>query len=212
MDGVKPAALPARPGVPRMHAVGRWLGVRGRYPAQVGALAITYYLAARLGYELEFAGPVAAIVWLPVGVAIAFLYLGGVGLWPGVVLGDLLSNDYGALPLGAALGQTIGNLLEVLVAVVLMRRLLGRASPLSSVPALARMLAALAAGTIVSASVGTTSLRLGGVITGDEWAHVWRTWWLGDFAGALIVVPLAVAWVRADEHGGWRGRPVEAAF
>ena len=31
-----------------------------------------YYGAAKLGYELEFAGPVAAIVWLPAGVAIAF--------------------------------------------------------------------------------------------------------------------------------------------
>ena len=47
---------------------------------------------------MEFAGPVAAIVWLPVGVAIAFLYLGGLGLWPGVLVGDLLVNDYSALP------------------------------------------------------------------------------------------------------------------
>src|SRR3954447_26784245 len=114
MDGVKPAALPARPGVPRMHAVGRWLGVRGRYPAQVGALAITYYLAARLGYELEFAGPVAAIVWLPVGVAISFLYLGGVGLWPGVLVGDLLVNDYSALPVGSAGRPHVGKPLQSL--------------------------------------------------------------------------------------------------
>jgi signal transduction histidine kinase len=133
-------------------------------------------------------------------------------LWPGVVIGDLLANDYGALPVGSALGQTAGNLLEVLVAVLLMRRLVGRASPLSSVPGLAGMVAALAAGTAVSATVGTVSLRLGGVITADEWPHIWRTWWLGDFSGALIVVPLAVAWFRADEHGGRRGRPVEAGI
>ena len=31
------------------------------------ALAITYYVAAQVGYAFEFAGPVAAIVWLPVG-------------------------------------------------------------------------------------------------------------------------------------------------
>ena len=36
-------------------------------------LAIAYYAAARLGYALEFAGPVAAIVWLPVGVGISGL-------------------------------------------------------------------------------------------------------------------------------------------
>ncbi len=25
---------------------------------------------------------------------------------------------------------------------------------------------------------------------------VWRTWWLGDFTGALVIVPLAIAWSR----------------
>src|SRR4051812_38217536 len=142
------------------------------------ALPAVYYASAKLGYALEFAGPVAAIVWLPVGVAIAFLYLGGIQLWPGVVLGDLLSNDYSTLPLGAALGQTIGNLLEVLVAVLLLRRLIGRASPLSSVPALARMLAALAAGTLVSATVGTISLRAGGGLPPGARGPGLRPWWV----------------------------------
>src|SRR4051812_44428615 len=156
--------------------------------AALVALPAAYYASAKVGYALGFAGPVAAIVWLPVGVAIAFLYLGRMALWPGVVIGDLLSNDYGALPLGSALGQTAGNLLEVLVAAFLMRRLIGRASPLSSVGTLTRMLGALAAGTLLSATVGTVALRLGGVIEANAWAHIWRTWWLGDFAGALIVV------------------------
>jgi signal transduction histidine kinase len=176
------------------------------------ALPAAYYGSAKLGYALDFAGPVAAIVWLPVGVAIAFLYLGGLHLWPGVVVGDLLANDYMAMPLGSALGQTVGNLLEVLVAVLLIRRLVGPASPLGSVSNLVRMLVALAAGTMVSATVGTLSLRLGGVVSQDAWAQVWRTWWLGDLSGALVVVPLGIAWFRADEHGGWRGRPAEAAL
>src|SRR5690349_14711520 len=94
-----------------------------RQLAALVALPLVYYGAAKLGYALDFAGPVAAIVWLPVGVAIAFLYLGGLVLLPGVLVGDLLSNDYAALPLGSALGQTVGNLLEVVVAVLLMRRL-----------------------------------------------------------------------------------------
>src|SRR5215211_8603172 len=91
-------------------------GLRGPHVAGVVALAGAYYAAANLGYELEFAGPVAAIVWLPAGVAISFLSLGGLRLWPGVLVGDLLANDYSALPLGSALGQTVGNMLEVLVA------------------------------------------------------------------------------------------------
>ena len=99
-----PDVVAGRVGAPRQY--GR---ERLAYPLAVVALAAAYYGAAQVGYALEFAGPVAAVVWLPVGVGIAFLYLGGPALWPGVLLGDLLANDYGVLPLGTALGQTCGT-------------------------------------------------------------------------------------------------------
>src|SRR6478736_4735939 len=94
-----------------------------RYVAGVAALAVLYYGAAQVGYALDFAGPVAAIVWLPVGVGVSFLYLGGLRFWPGVLIGDLLANDYAALPLGSALAQTTGNVLEALVAAIVLHRL-----------------------------------------------------------------------------------------
>jgi signal transduction histidine kinase len=180
--------------------------------AGVLTLAGAYYAAAKVGYELEFAGPVAAIVWLPAGVAIAFLSLGGLRLWPGVLVGDLLANDYSALPLGSALGQTVGNMLEVLVAALLIRRLLARGSPLDSLGGLARLLAAIVAGTAISATVGPLSLWAGGVIAGDALPEVARTWWLGDAAGALILIPLALAWYQPPPRGWPRARAVEAVL
>jgi signal transduction histidine kinase len=183
---------------------------RVRYVLWVVALAATYYGAAQLGYALDFAGPVAAILWLPAGFGIAGLYVGGLRFWPGVLVGDLLANDYAVLPLGSALGQTCGNVIEMLVATVLLRRLVPRGSPLDSVGALGRMLVAIAAGTVVSATVGPLSLLAGDVITRDDFPDVWRTWWLGDSAGALVVVPLVIAW--SGPLPGWsRGRAVEAA-
>ena len=199
-------------GADRSAVATRPLLARARYVAGVGILALAYYGAARIGYALEFAGPVAAIVWLPVGVAISFLYLGGVGLWPGVVLGDLLANDYSTLPIGSALGQTLGNLSEILIATILLRRLVRHGSPLESVGGLGRMLLAFGVGTAVSATVGGLSLRAGGVIPADDLPHIWRTWWLGDFCGALVVVPFAIAWFRPSEHDPWRGRTLEAAL
>jgi signal transduction histidine kinase len=207
MAGVKIAALP-RSSFTRVV----WAGVRRRRLVEVVALAAAYYLAAQIGYAFEFAGPVASIVWLPVGVGIAFLYLGGTALWPGVVVGDLLVNDYGTLPIGSAVGQTFGNLLEVLVATVLMRRLIPRGAPLGSVGSLARMVLAIAAGAGVSATVGALSLRAGAVIGTGAVPDVWRTWWLGDFAGALVVVPLALAWYRPLPRRWSRRRGVEAAL
>ena len=132
----------------------------------VAVLTALYYASARIGMDLKFVGPVAAIVWPPVGVGIAFLYLRGIAYWPGVLLGDLLANNYTAIPLGSAIGQTCGNVLEVLVATVLIRRMVPGGSPLQSVRGLARMLVAFAAGTAVSATIGSLSLKLGGVDLG----------------------------------------------
>src|SRR3954470_17967140 len=186
---------------------------RLRYLLGVFSLAAVYYGAAHLGYALEFAGPVAAVVWFPVGVGIAFLWLGGLRLWPGVLIGDLLVNNYSALPLGSALGQTCGNVLEVIVATVLLRRLVPRGSPLASISRLGRMVAAIAVGAAGSATVGTLSLRLGHVVTTDSVPNVWRTWWLGDASGALVVVPFALAWYRLPRQARWwNERALEATL
>ena len=193
------------------HPAQRLGNAPARYVVGVASLAGVYYASAKLGYQLEFAGPVAAILWLPVGVGIAFLYLGGLRYWPGVLIGDLLANNYMALPIGSALGQTCGNMLEVLVATVLLRRLVRRGSPLDSVAGVGWLVVAIVAGTAVSASVGSLALLFGDVITWHAAPKVWRTWWLGDSSGALIVVPLALAWYRPVLRRWERGRGVEAA-
>jgi signal transduction histidine kinase len=197
----------AGPGVGRLSAAG---GLQRGYLPTLILLIGAYYGAAHIGYALQFAGPVAAILWLPVGVGVAFLYLGGLRFWPGVVVGDLLVNNYDALPLSSAIGQTAGNLLEVVVAVLLMRCLVRRGSPFDSVRGLTSLLVAIAAGTAVSATIGCISLRIGDVLSTSALPKIWRTWWLGDFAGALLVVPLALAWVRPRWPQWDRARVLEA--
>ena len=181
----------------RARAPGHYGRERLEYPLALLAVAAAYYGAAQLVFWLEVGGPVAAVVWLPAGVGIAVVYLGGARLWPGILVGDLLANDYGALPLGTALLQTAGNMAEILIAATLLRRLARRTAPLGSIVGVMATLAALAAGVTVSATVGTLAQLAGGVIDGGgELASVWRTWWLGDFTGALVLVPLAIAWAR----------------
>jgi signal transduction histidine kinase len=188
------AAAPGLPG--RMRAVRSMGASYGHYLGRVLLLVVLYRGAAEIGYALQFAGPVASIVWLPVGVGIAFLYLRGLAYWPGVLVGDLLANDYSTLNLGSAIGQTCGNVLEVVIATWLLTRLAPQRDPLARVRGVAGILAAIGAGTLVSATVGSASLLLGGVISGHDLPGVWRTWWLGDASGALIVLPLALAWAK----------------
>ena len=55
----------------------------------------------------------------------AALVILGPGVWPAIVIGDLLVADF-STPWGTVLGQTAGNTLEVVVAAVLFRRLADR--------------------------------------------------------------------------------------
>jgi signal transduction histidine kinase len=208
--GEKKTALAVSMAMTRDSWTTRWHGYAwARYGVSIVALAALYYGSAKLGFWLRFAGPVAAIVWLPTGVGISFLYLGGLRFWPGVLLGDLLVNDYGRIPIGPNLGQTAGNLLEIILAVWLIRRLVTRGSPLASSRGLARMLFAMAVGTLASAAIGSLSLRLGGVVTTSALPDVARTWWLGDLCGAIVVTPFAIAWWRPRTLSWLRKNAVE---
>jgi signal transduction histidine kinase len=201
------AALPSK-GLSRVRPTA-WDGSRfARWLIETAAVAVLYYGSARLGYALRFAGPVAAIVWLPVGVAIAFLSVRGLSAWPGVLVGDLLANDYSTLHTLGALGQTCGNMLEVLVAAALVRRAGRRGSLLGTFAGVGRMVLALAFGTALSAIIGPLSLAAQGAVNLDT--KVFRTWWLGDFSGALVVVPLVLAWHPWPRHFISRARLAEA--
>ncbi len=169
-----------------------------RYAAGVLLLAAAYYGSAKIGQTLRYTASVAAM-WLPAGVGIAALYLWGLRLWPGVLLGELLVNgellDDGTLPLGSVIGQQAGNIAEIVVGAVLLRRLIGRRAALDRAEQVGRTLGALAIATAVSATVGTSAMLFGGVIEASAAVSFWRTWWLGDTAGALVMVPLALAWI-----------------
>ena len=58
------------------------------------------------------------------------------------------------------------------------------------------MLVALGTATAISATVGTLSMLAGGVIDGSDAGEFWRTWWLGDTSGGLVVLPLMLAWAQ----------------
>ena len=200
VEGATAVSAPAPGLTPRRLGLGaRGLPSWARFPTGVGLLVGLYWAAAHIGYWVGFSGPVASIVWLPAGAGIAFLYLGGLRFWPGILIGDLLVNDYSTLPVGTALAQTTGNVLECVVAAWLLHRLVRTRSPLDILDGLARGLCALAAGVAVSATVGVAASWIGEVISFDATPHIWRTWFLGDISGALIVVPLGRSLERAPE-------------
>jgi signal transduction histidine kinase len=198
---------PARVAAARRTAAGILRSRPARYAAGVLALAIAYYAAAKVGQTLRYTASVAAI-WPPAGLGIAALYLRGIRWWPGVFVGELLVNgellvDDTALPLGSLVGQQAGNMAEIIVGAVLLRRLIGSRAALDRAEQVGGMLVALGIATAISATIGTASMFAGGVIGESDLARFWRTWWLGDTAGALVVLPFLLAWVPEPAHA-WR--------
>ena len=175
--------------------------------AGVLALAAAYYGAAKLGQSLRYTASVSAI-WPPAGVGIAALYLWGLHLWPGVFVAELVVNGEllvgeNPLPLGSLLGQQAGNMTEIVVGAVLLRRLIGPRAALVRTQQVGGLLVAVGVATAISATVGAASMLAGSVIGESELPTFWRTWWLGDTAGALVMLPLALVWVP-DLPAAWQ--------
>jgi PAS domain S-box-containing protein len=178
--------------------------------AGICLLAAAYYAAAKIGLRLAYLNGAVTALWPPVGVGIAALVLWGPRLWPGIVIGDLLVGDY-STPLGTVIGQTVGNTLEVLVAALLLLRIVGGPPTLERVGEVLALVGCAAVGTLISATFGATSLRLGDVIEPGDYGEVWRTWWLSDLSGALVVAPAILTWATRGTSRLARRDLLEAA-
>lgn len=184
---------------------------RVRYVVAVIAVAAAYAASGKLGLNLAFATHSVTAIWPPTGIALAALVLGGYRLWPAVALGALLANLNTGVPPVTVLGIVCGNTLEALVGAFLLRRVAGFRPGLARLrDVLSLVVFGAVISTIVSASIGVTSLLIGGVASWADAPSLWRTWWLGDMGGDLIVAP---ALLIAATQRRWRwlpGRAIEA--
>jgi signal transduction histidine kinase len=195
----------------RISALSR--SARGRallYLVSVALVAVAYYAAGRIGLELAYLNGAVAALWPPAGLGLAVLFLYGVRLWPGIVVGDLWLGDY-STPFGTVVGQTFGNTLALVVAALLLRRLTNGRAGLDRVFDVLALVACAFVAAIVSAAFGPTSLRLGGVIAADELGRVFRTWTLGDASGVLVVAPFLLTWAATGVKGIRRRHVIEGA-
>src|SRR2546425_807175 len=175
--------------------------------ASILAFAAVYFCAGKFGLSLALVNPSASAVWPPAGLALAATLLWGYRLWPGIFLGAFLANF--ATPGNAAtdFGIALGNTIEALLGAWLVNRFAHGAKAFERAPDIFKfVLLAAIVSTVVSASVGVTSVCLGREARWEQYAAIWSTWWVGDMMGDLIVAPLLLIWLRRP----WpRLRPAE---
>jgi signal transduction histidine kinase/ActR/RegA family two-component response regulator len=177
--------------------------------ALIFGLTLAYYLAGKAGLQLfGLLHPSASAIWIPTGMAIAFLLIFGYRVWPAIFAGAFLVNVTTHGSIATSLGVAAGNTLEGVVAAYLVNRFAGGTAFFTHAANIFRF-AALAGlvSTTVSATVGVASLTLGGYALAADFQAIWFTWWLGDAAGAIVITPLLVLWY-GDRHGALTARRV----
>jgi len=175
------------------------------------ALVLIYFITGKLGLRLATIHPSATAVWAPAGISLAACLLFGSRVAPAIFVGAFLVNFTTAGSVLTSIGIGLGNTLEAVTGAYLIRRFARGLAVFDSTADAFKMLV-LAAGfsTMLAASIGVTTLCLGGYASWSHYGRIWLTWWLGDAAGDLIVAPLLILWSTNYRIDWTRQRILEA--
>src|SRR5262245_48261158 len=178
---------------------------RGTGPTLLGSdvvalllVGLAYFTFAYLGLRLASINPSATPVWPPTGFAIAAILLWGNRIAPAIFIGAFLINQLTAGSVFTSLAIAGGNTLEALIAGYLIRRRAGGEQVFDTPIGVAKFALINLAATVVSATIGVSSLTVAGYAEVSSFISVWLTWWLGDFTGAVVVAPVVVLWAKSE--------------
>ncbi|MFF0629644.1 MASE1 domain-containing protein [Streptomyces sp. NPDC004296] len=171
--------------------------IRRLAPAALGnlALAAVYYGAAKVGLleQVVVAGAVVTPLWPPTGMALSFLLLLGLRMWPGIAVGTLLViSTLTSLDL-AGIGVVAGNTSAPVCACLMLRHVGFRTELDRLRDGVALVALGAFAAMLISATLGSgTQVLTGALPAGDFW-RTWASWWAGDAMGVLVITPLVLA-------------------
>ena len=165
------------------------------YFAQVTALAVIYFAAAKFALMFAISPGYATAIWPPSGIALAALLLLGNRVWPGVWLGATLVNFTVSFSPVVPLLIATGNTLEALAGAILVRRfIVGLSCRFEHAADVFKFVAVAALSCVIAATVGVVSLTGQGSVAWLDFFPNWVTWWQGDTAGIIIMTPLLLNW------------------
>jgi len=165
-----------------------------RYPL---LFAVAYFAAAEAGHLFSFPGNFASF-WPPSGVYLATLLLADRRRWPLFIIAATIGNvcsDVGFhdKTVWVSLGFCVANMLEAVVASLLLRRMVGTPFSLSKLSDVGWFLVAtMLLGTAIGAGVGAFVVS---TAFGAPYWTVWWTWWMSGVMGILLLTPGIVNFV-----------------
>lgn len=181
--------------------------------AKIAGLTAVYFVAGKLGLQLAYLNASASAIWPCTGIAIAALLIFGYDVWPGIFIGAFFVNLTTTGTYATSLLIAVGNTGEAVAAAFLVNRfargqnVFERARDIFKFAVLAAV-----ASTAISATIGVTTLALGGFADWQNYWAIWNTWWLGDAVGALLVTPLVLLWWENPKLRWTKEQVVEVAL
>ncbi len=180
------------------------------------ALACAYCLTGAVGLSLALPPGYATVVWPPSGIALAGLLLWGPRVWPGIWLGSFVVNVWVSLapadgrisltPFVVAASIAVGSTLQALLGAALLRRFLGVDRIFESGETVLAFGFMATMCCLLAPTWGVTTLSLAGLVDYSSYFYSWRTWWLGDVTGVLVVAPALLKWRKLvrDQLRPWQ--------
>jgi len=180
-----------------------------RHLSRIALLAALYVLLAYVTLAPQLPqGELGKIVWPASGVALAFLLLYGVRLWPGVALGAFLATELTSGHLLYSLTTAAGNSLEVVSATLILRRVVHFDARMERARDVVALVCAGAAGAGASALFGVLGLHLSDLASPAALSRIGWKWTLGHTMGLTAVTPFVLtvsSWWKERRHPGSRG-------
>lgn len=155
-----------------------------------------YYAGAHLGLGLTFSGVPVSVLWLPNAVLLGALLLTPRGWWWAAIAGafpaHLIADLPTGMPMALILGSFASNVLEALVAALLVRRF-APARGLRTRRSVVVFVAAVVVAPFLGALVHAGVFRLG-AWGNTDFGTLWQARYFSNVLAALTFVPVLLAW------------------
>ncbi|TVQ64787.1 MAG: hypothetical protein EA366_00710 [Spirulina sp. DLM2.Bin59] len=166
------------------------------------ALALGYYLLSVFCRDVASTPQEITPVWFPDGLGCGMILLFGYGLLPGIALGSILANwqmlmtDQPLWALGLLQMAIVSttNTAGTYYGVQGLRRLIGRRNPFNQPrDVFLFIIITASAGTAIHATGGVLGVNLGQSINFTTALLDWRTWWISNVTGVLLLTPFCLS-------------------